>query len=47
MAWISTLEMDVIMGLMTALAHRHREEYLPPLNGTENKPGSEKLQPTR
>ena len=45
MAWISphTLEMDVIMGLMTALAiYRHRANIYRLLNGTENKLGAAK-----
>ncbi|MBD8991236.1 MAG: glycerol-3-phosphate acyltransferase, partial [Blautia sp.] len=38
-----TLEMDVIMGLMTALAiYRHRANIYRLLNGTENKLGAAK-----
>ena len=38
-----TLEMDVIMGLMTALAiYRHRANISRLLNGTENKLGAGK-----
>ena len=39
-----TLEMDVIMGLMTALAiYRHRANIYRLLNGTENKLGAAKM----
>ena len=38
-----TVEMDVIMGLMTALAiYRHRANIYRLLNGTENKLGAAK-----